>query len=169
MADTTQVMTCMEVWGGNALVNNSVTMSGLDAWVYSKPFEKAEAGGDVYYVSSCGQHRRRHVRPVQQTLAGNRQIHISARSTNKRSAHCGPRRLSRGTRTVHFTARHESRSKRCFCAHAFALPPDRIHLRAARDRGHLPSLAGPSLVVCLRAVVSGFVACQLDAQLAASA
>jgi serine phosphatase RsbU (regulator of sigma subunit) len=46
-------MTCMEVWGGNALVNNSVTMSGLDAWVYSKPFEKAEAGGDVYYVSSC--------------------------------------------------------------------------------------------------------------------
>src|SRR6476660_9999087 len=49
----TQVMTCMEVWGGNALVDNSVSMSGLDAWVYSKPFERAEAGGDVYYVSSC--------------------------------------------------------------------------------------------------------------------
>ena len=46
-------MTCMEVWGGNALVNNSVSMSGLDAWVYSKPFENSEAGGDVYYVSSC--------------------------------------------------------------------------------------------------------------------
>jgi serine phosphatase RsbU (regulator of sigma subunit) len=53
MADATQVMTCMEVWGGNALTDNSVSMSGLDAWVYSKPFASAEAGGDVYYVSSC--------------------------------------------------------------------------------------------------------------------
>ncbi len=48
-----QTMTCMEVWGGNTLTNNSVSMSGLDAWVYSKPFESSEVGGDVYYVSSC--------------------------------------------------------------------------------------------------------------------
>src|SRR2546421_568934 len=48
-----QVMTCMEVWGGNALTDNSVSMSGLDAWVYSKPYQDAAAGGDVYYVSSC--------------------------------------------------------------------------------------------------------------------
>ena len=46
-----QFMTCMEVWGGNALVDNSVSMSGLDAWVYSKPYEGATGGGDVYYVS----------------------------------------------------------------------------------------------------------------------
>src|SRR4051812_6424022 len=52
-AAETQVMQCMEVWGGNALVNNSVSISGLDAWVYSKPFENGEAGGDVHYVSSC--------------------------------------------------------------------------------------------------------------------
>src|ERR1700710_1629624 len=50
---TTQTMTCMEVWGGNALVESAVSISGLDAWVYSKPYESAEAGGDVYYVSSC--------------------------------------------------------------------------------------------------------------------
>jgi phosphoserine phosphatase RsbU/P len=48
-----QTMTCMEVWGGNALTDNAVSMSGLDAWVYSKPYAKAQAGGDVYYVSSC--------------------------------------------------------------------------------------------------------------------
>ncbi len=28
-------------------------MGGLDAWVYSKPFGKAQRGGDVYYASSC--------------------------------------------------------------------------------------------------------------------
>ena len=54
MPDTNpQTMACMEVWGGNVSANNSVAMSGLDAWVYSKPFAMAQGGGDVYYVSSC--------------------------------------------------------------------------------------------------------------------
>src|SRR5262245_30279995 len=48
-----QHMQCMEVWGGNTQVNNGVSMLGLDAWVYSKPYQSADAGGDVYYVSSC--------------------------------------------------------------------------------------------------------------------
>ena len=43
----------MEVWGGNQAFNGSVTMPGLDAWVFSKPFRDATGGGDVYYVSSC--------------------------------------------------------------------------------------------------------------------
>ena len=46
-------MQCMEVWGGNTQTNNGVSMLGLDAWVYSKPYQSADAGGDVYYVSSC--------------------------------------------------------------------------------------------------------------------
>jgi len=48
-----QLMQCMEVWGGNALVDSAVTVAGLDAWVYSKPHGQADGGGDVYYVSSC--------------------------------------------------------------------------------------------------------------------
>jgi len=52
MTDVTH-MTCMEVWGGNALVDNFVTMAGLDAWVFAKPFANSDVGGDVYYVSSC--------------------------------------------------------------------------------------------------------------------
>jgi sigma-B regulation protein RsbU (phosphoserine phosphatase) len=51
--DTTQHMQCMEVWGGNRPVETGMTMPGLDAWVYCRPFENADAGGDVYYVSSC--------------------------------------------------------------------------------------------------------------------
>jgi sigma-B regulation protein RsbU (phosphoserine phosphatase) len=47
------LMRCMEVWGGSDLVESSVVMTGLDAWVYSRPFEQAASGGDVYYVSSC--------------------------------------------------------------------------------------------------------------------
>jgi hypothetical protein len=47
-------MQCMEVWGGNRAVDSGVVMSGLDAWVYSRPYgESADGGGDVYYVSSC--------------------------------------------------------------------------------------------------------------------
>src|SRR5947209_17736017 len=49
----TQLMQCMEVWGGNQLADSGVVMAGLDAWVYSKPYRGAAGGGDVYYVSSC--------------------------------------------------------------------------------------------------------------------
>lgn len=43
----------MEVWGGNEIANSSVSMGGLDAWVEARPHENADAGGDVYYLSSC--------------------------------------------------------------------------------------------------------------------
>src|SRR5947199_1866336 len=48
-----EVMQCMEVWGGNQPTDSGVVMSGLDAWVYCKPFGASAGGGDVYYVSSC--------------------------------------------------------------------------------------------------------------------
>lgn len=51
--DSAQHMQCMEIWGGNQPFDNAVIMAGLDAWVYSKPYGQSEAGGDVYYVSSC--------------------------------------------------------------------------------------------------------------------
>ncbi|HVT87786.1 MAG TPA: PP2C family protein-serine/threonine phosphatase [Tepidisphaeraceae bacterium] len=53
MPDSNQHMQCMEIWGGNQPFDNSVVMSGLDAWVYSKPYNDSEGGGDVYYVSAC--------------------------------------------------------------------------------------------------------------------
>jgi serine phosphatase RsbU (regulator of sigma subunit) len=43
----------MEVWGGSQLTARSVELGGLDAWVYSKPYQQAQRGGDVYYASSC--------------------------------------------------------------------------------------------------------------------
>jgi len=46
-------MQCMEVWGGSQLTAAGVEFGGLDAWVYSKPYGEAHAGGDVYYASSC--------------------------------------------------------------------------------------------------------------------
>jgi len=46
-------MQCMEVWGGSQLTSRGVEFGGLDAWVYSKPYGQAHAGGDVYYASSC--------------------------------------------------------------------------------------------------------------------
>ncbi len=49
----TEQMECMEVWGGSEPIARRVRMRGMDAWVYSKPYEQAEGGGDVYYASSC--------------------------------------------------------------------------------------------------------------------
>lgn len=46
-------MQCMEVWGGSEPIARQVRMPGLDAWVYSRPYEQAAGGGDVYYASSC--------------------------------------------------------------------------------------------------------------------
>ena len=43
----------MEVWSGSQLTARGVAFGGLDAWVYSKPFQQAEHGGDIYYASSC--------------------------------------------------------------------------------------------------------------------
>ncbi len=43
----------MEVWGGSQLTARGVAFGGLDVWVYSKPYDDAQHGGDVYYASSC--------------------------------------------------------------------------------------------------------------------
>ncbi len=48
---------CMEVWGGNQAVNNGVVMPGLDAWLYSQPYEGDPSGGDVHFVSNCASGR----------------------------------------------------------------------------------------------------------------
>ena len=53
MSADARTMSCMEVWGGSDAADAAVTLSGLDAWVYSRPYEQADAGGDVYYVSAC--------------------------------------------------------------------------------------------------------------------
>jgi phosphoserine phosphatase RsbU/P len=45
---------CMEIWGGSHAVDSTVSTPGIDAWVFSKPFEEATSGGDVHYVSLCG-------------------------------------------------------------------------------------------------------------------
>src|SRR5580700_6663047 len=57
MDSPTQHMQCMEVWGGSQLTSSGVELAGLDVWVYSKPFGRAQRGGDVYYVSSCASGR----------------------------------------------------------------------------------------------------------------
>ena len=53
MATQPQPMACMEVWGGSHLADDATQFSGLDAWVYSKPYGAAARGGDVVYASSC--------------------------------------------------------------------------------------------------------------------
>ena len=44
---------CLEVWGGTQAVDTTLTIPGIDAWVFSRPYHGEEAGGDIHYVSSC--------------------------------------------------------------------------------------------------------------------
>lgn len=47
----------MEVWGGNQGTNRHLEMTGLETWIFSAPHQRDQAGGDVYYVSSCASGR----------------------------------------------------------------------------------------------------------------
>lgn len=47
------LMTCMEVVGGNDVADRDIVMMGLNAWIYSKPHGSSSHGGDIYYLSSC--------------------------------------------------------------------------------------------------------------------
>jgi serine phosphatase RsbU (regulator of sigma subunit) len=44
---------CMEIWGGNRRAESAVQAPGIDAWLSSQPYKGDDAGGDIYYVSSC--------------------------------------------------------------------------------------------------------------------
>lgn len=59
MSDSTadQQMSCMEVWGGNTSTDSSMDRPGLSCRVWSQSFGKGDAGGDVYYLSSCASGR----------------------------------------------------------------------------------------------------------------
>jgi serine phosphatase RsbU (regulator of sigma subunit) len=43
----------MEIWGGNRRAESPVQSPGIDAWLSSLPYKGDDAGGDIYYVSSC--------------------------------------------------------------------------------------------------------------------
>jgi len=49
----THLMQCLEVWGGNQAVDSGVIMAGVDAWLFSQPYQGDDRGGDVHFVSSC--------------------------------------------------------------------------------------------------------------------
>ena len=55
--DESQRMQCMEVWGGNVRVERHFQTPGLDVWISCQPEGQADAGGDVYYLSSCASGR----------------------------------------------------------------------------------------------------------------
>jgi serine phosphatase RsbU (regulator of sigma subunit) len=45
----------MEIWGGYRSMDNAISVPGIDAYVYSEPYKGDRDGGDIHYVSMCGQ------------------------------------------------------------------------------------------------------------------
>lgn len=52
-----QQMSCMEVWGGNTSTDTAFDRPGLTCRVWSQSFGAGDAGGDVYFLSSCASGR----------------------------------------------------------------------------------------------------------------
>lgn len=55
-ANTTDLQ-CLQVWGGTEAADQTLSMTGLDGYLYARPHEGAKRGGDVYYLSSCASGR----------------------------------------------------------------------------------------------------------------
>ena len=48
---------CTEVFSGNGSVHNAISVPGIDVWISSDPFKGEDRGGDIHYVSMCGEGR----------------------------------------------------------------------------------------------------------------
>jgi phosphoserine phosphatase RsbU/P len=46
-------LACLEVWGGNGAIEETLELPGLSVWLHSRPLHNVAGGGDVYYLSSC--------------------------------------------------------------------------------------------------------------------
>ena len=46
-------MQCMEIWGGNNAMDNTVSVPGIDAHVFTEPYGGDGHGGDIHYLSMC--------------------------------------------------------------------------------------------------------------------
>ncbi len=43
----------MEIWNGNRYVEQNVSSAGIEAWVFSHPYQGNRQGGDIHYFSLC--------------------------------------------------------------------------------------------------------------------
>ncbi len=44
---------CMEIWNGNRFIEQNVSSAGIQAWVFSHPYQGNRQGGDIHYLSLC--------------------------------------------------------------------------------------------------------------------
>ena len=70
---------CSEVWGGNRSAQAALVLPGITGHVTSKPYQQADSGGDVHYVSSCGSGRITRVLLADVSGHGSDVSHIAVR------------------------------------------------------------------------------------------
>jgi serine phosphatase RsbU (regulator of sigma subunit) len=44
---------CMEIWNGNRFIEQNLSSAGIQAWVFSHPYQGNRQGGDIHYLSLC--------------------------------------------------------------------------------------------------------------------
>lgn len=72
-----QRVRCLEIWGGNLRIEKHVRVPGLDAWLSSHPLGDDNAGGDVYYISSCAAGRLTRILLADVSGHGQRVAHLA--------------------------------------------------------------------------------------------
>jgi sigma-B regulation protein RsbU (phosphoserine phosphatase) len=50
---SSHTLVCSEVWASNRNVAHSVSLPGLQGWIYAAPLELGHDGGDIHYLSAC--------------------------------------------------------------------------------------------------------------------
>lgn len=51
---STKGLACMEVWGGNASADETLSAPGMDVRIVCRPYQGNAGGGDIHYMSLCG-------------------------------------------------------------------------------------------------------------------
>ncbi len=54
-ADAVHHMPCLEIRGGNRRESYAVELPGLSAWISSRPLTPSTEGGDLHYLTVCGE------------------------------------------------------------------------------------------------------------------
>lgn len=53
--DDVHVLQCREIWGGIEPADQQISVPGFEGWVFSRPYQDSHLGGDIHYISLCGQ------------------------------------------------------------------------------------------------------------------
>jgi serine phosphatase RsbU (regulator of sigma subunit) len=131
--ETSHVLSCLEIWGGNQAVSTALQMPGLDVWLFSRPDGGAEGGGDVHYASSCASGALSRILLADVAGHGASVAQIATRLRNLMRRHVNHHKQNRFVAAMNreFTELSQAGKFATAVAVAYDAPVNRLHLCVA--------------------------------------